>query len=62
MPGSFWAPTMAKKISVERTSKLPPRTSGLPKSAIDLDEAEEEGVGEAGAHERQGDGEEGLPA
>ena len=34
MPGSFWAPTMAKKISVERTSKLPPRTSGLPKSAM----------------------------
>ena len=34
MPGSFWAPTMAKKISVESTSKLPPSTSGLPKSAM----------------------------
>ena len=35
MPGSFWAPTIAKKISVESTSKLPLSTSGLPKSAID---------------------------
>ena len=33
-PGSFWAPTMAKKISVDSTSKLPPSTSGLPKSAM----------------------------
>ena len=31
---SFWAPTMAKKISVDSTSKLPPSTSGLPKSAM----------------------------
>ena len=31
---SFCAPTMAKKISVDSTSKLPPSTSGLPKSAM----------------------------
>ena len=33
--GSFWAPTTAKKISVDSTPPEPPRTSGLPKSAID---------------------------
>ena len=32
-PGSFCEPTMAKKMSVDSTSKLPPSTSGLPKSA-----------------------------
>ncbi len=32
-PWSCCAPTMAKKISVDSTSKLPPSTSGLPKSA-----------------------------
>ena len=32
-PWSCCAPTMAKKISVDSTSKLPPSTKGLPKSA-----------------------------
>ena len=31
---SFCEPTMAKKISVDSTLKLPPSTSGLPKSAM----------------------------
>jgi hypothetical protein len=33
-PWSFCAPTTAKKISVDSTLKLPPSTSGLPKSAM----------------------------
>ena len=31
---SFWEPTTEKKISVDSTLKLPPSTSGLPKSAM----------------------------
>ena len=31
-PGSFCAPAMAKNILVDKTSKLPPSTSGFPKS------------------------------
>jgi hypothetical protein len=34
-PKSCWAPTTAKKISVESTPKEPPSTMGLPKSASD---------------------------
>ena len=34
-PGSSWAPTTEKKISVDSTPKLPPSRIGLPKSAID---------------------------
>ena len=33
-PWSFCEPTTAKKISVDSTLKLPPSTSGLPKSAM----------------------------
>ena len=33
-PWSYWAPTMAKKISVDSTENCPPTTIGLPKSAM----------------------------
>ena len=34
MPGSIAAPTMAKKISVDKTENWPPKIMGLPKSAM----------------------------
>ncbi len=34
LPWSNWAPTMAKKISVDSTENCPPTTIGLPKSAM----------------------------
>jgi hypothetical protein len=33
-PWSYWAPTIAKKTSVESTENWPPTTIGLPKSAM----------------------------
>ena len=33
-PWSYCAPTMAKKMSVDKTANCPPTTTGLPKSAM----------------------------
>ena len=52
-PGRVAAPTTAKKILVDSTSKLPPSTSGLPKSARLSTKPSRKALARPGPHQRQ---------
>ena len=54
-PGSCCTPTIAKKIAVDSTSKLPPSTSGLPKSARLSMKPIRNALARPGRHQRQRD-------
>ena len=56
------APTTAKKILVDSTSKLPPSTSGLPKSAMLSTKPSRNALARPGRDQRQRDGAERRPA
>ena len=61
-PWSCDAPTTAKKMSVDSTREIAADHQRVGEIGHALDEADQEGVGEAGADQRPGDGAEGAPA